>query len=700
MYTLHTLKINLHFVAIFFQDVERVFLVASSYEKEEQICYTSEKIFSGAYHMGISSMHIQGASAGSILHNARENFSHSVVFIDEKNECDHIAKEAYEIYRQELAIRSEAYSARTKQKLQKNALTQLSAIFNLEKRHTLEDLQPLKKYLEKELDTKVYQIAIHRDEGKLVHKQTKKELYSGKEFYKNPEDDELYFDKEYTKKIDMNEYNIEKNYHAHIEMLGIDSTGQAIKRNKLSKFQLSKMQTEVAEILHMERGVLGSKAKRRDTHDFKERGTEQQKQKQTVSSLKAEIERLRKEMAEAKQFSRADYQALAKIKKHTKKATLKDAVEEFFLFKKRIEEEKEALEKKVQHLETDGRAKDLSIEQLLAEKPETIEVEKKVEVPVEKIVPIVKYVEVENPINTELEEELAKAKAKAKKRKEKIERLNEELEEKEAELAEKPTVEYIEKEVPNPLNTELEEKVQKLEEELLQKPKIEYVEKKVPIEKIIEKEVIKEVENPINTELQRKVDRLEEEVKEKEEFLSVAVETQEQLRSHAKSYQEKYAKVKEKLVEKEAELAEKPTVEYIEKEKIKEVINPINTELQQKIEELEKDVYSPKYKNTKQQPAKNRNVVAHLEAQLEAQKQENTTLKQENSMLKTTITEITSYLKCTKDKIMEKIKGLITTNENIENTEEKEVGEDKKEAWKKLLDDSNKRLEKNNPKLQ
>jgi len=285
--------------------------------------------------MGISSMHIQKASSSSIIHNARENFSHSVVFTDEKNECDHDTKEAFAIYRKELAVRSEAYSARTKQKLQKNA--------------TLKDLEPLKKYIEKELDTVIYQIAIHRDEGKLVHKQTKKELYSGKEFFKNPADDVLYHDKEYTQKIDMSKYDIEKNYHAHIEMMGLDSTGQAIKRNKLSKFQLSKMQTDVAKILNMERGVLGSKAKRRDTHEFKERGSEQQKQKQTVATLKAEIETLRKDMAEAKQFTKADYQALAKIKKITKKDTLEKALEEFLLFQKRIEKEKESLEKEIYH---------------------------------------------------------------------------------------------------------------------------------------------------------------------------------------------------------------------------------------------------------------------------------------------------------------------------------------------------------------
>ncbi len=118
---------------------------------------------------------------------------------------------------------------------------------------------------------------------------------------------------------------------------------------------------------------------------------------------------------------------------------------------------------------------------------------------------------------------------------------------------------------------------------------------------------------------------------------------------------------KEELKKKEAELAEKPK----EIEKIVRV--PV-----EKI--VEKDVYSPKYKNTKQQPAKNRNVVAHLEAQLEAQKQENTTLKQENSVLRETIAEVTRYLKCTKDQIVEKVKSMF---------QKEDIEEDK--AWEEVL---------------
>jgi len=284
----------------------------------------------------------------------------------------------------------------------------------------------------------------------------------------------------------MSEYDIEKNYHAHFEMMGLDSTGQAIKRNKLSKFQLSKMQTDVAKILEMERGVLGSKAKRRDTHDFKERGSEQQKQKQTVATLKAEIETLRKEMASAKQYTKADYQALNKLKKSVKKATLEDAVEEFFLFKKRIEKEKEDLKKEIYH-------------------PKYVNLKTKEPL---KNSTLVRHFEKEN---TKLKNELKNSSNQINEMKEKIKE-----------------------------NTTLKEKIE-----------------------------------------------------EQKELIEVAVESQDTFREMAQNYQAKY-------------LAEQKKVKHIE--------NPINTELQNKIKELEKEVYSPKYitPDTKK-PMKNSAMVAILE---------------------------------------------------------------------------------------
>jgi len=319
--------------------------------------------------MSFSSIHIKAGNAGSIVHNARENYSLSVVFTDEQNELWNNVKEAYEIYRQELAKRTKAYTDRTNQKLQKNAITHLSAVVNLQRHHTLKDLEQLKNYLEKKLDTKVFQIAIHRDEGKLVNIETKKELYSGKTFFRNPKDNKLYFDKKFTQKIDMSKYEIVKNYHAHIEMMGLDSTGAGIKRNKLNKVFLSQLQTFTAQTLRMERGRKGVKLNRRDVNQFKEFGVEKQKIKSelhqtklTVKELKKKIEALRKEMANAKQFSKEDYRALYKIKSITKKATLAEAVEEFIVFKSNIEQQMHLKDAELQDTKQQMHLKDAELQ--------------------------------------------------------------------------------------------------------------------------------------------------------------------------------------------------------------------------------------------------------------------------------------------------------------------------------------------------
>ena len=117
-----------------------------------------------------SSIHIKKAVNGIINHNSREGFSNSVVFTDEKNELLNDSKDAYKIYRSELAKRAKAYTNRTNQKLQKKAITHLSAIVNLEQHHHLDDLEEIKNHLESKLDNKVFQMSIHRDEGKLISK--------------------------------------------------------------------------------------------------------------------------------------------------------------------------------------------------------------------------------------------------------------------------------------------------------------------------------------------------------------------------------------------------------------------------------------------------------------------------------------------------------------------------------------------------
>ena len=292
--------------------------------------------------MAKSSIHIQRAVEGSVGHNSREHFSYSVVFTDdgEQNECTHTVDEAYSIYREELKQRTQAYTERTGQKLQKSAVTQLSAILNLEQHHTLKDLESIKNHLEKTFGTKVYQMAIHRDEGKLISKIDGTELYSGKDFFLNTENKKFYFDKKFTNEIDLKNYEIVKNYHAHIEMMGLDKDGNAI-RQKMNKRVLKEMQTFVAKELKMERGkenisysqdemkqilaVTGNKSdyesntlfakkfnevakelgfykeknKRRDTHNFKDVGAVREEAKREAlkenQALKEQIQELKNE---------------------------------------------------------------------------------------------------------------------------------------------------------------------------------------------------------------------------------------------------------------------------------------------------------------------------------------------------------------------------------------------------------------------
>lgn len=264
-----------------------------------------------------SSIHIRKATAGSVAHNSRETHSYSVVFPDEKNECSHSSKEAFKEYRQELAIRAKAYQDRTHQKLQKNAITHLSAVVNLEQHHTLKDLETIKKYIEKKFDTKVFQMSIHRDEGKLVSKEDEKLVYtSGEDFFMDTKTQELFWDKKFTKKVDMSQYDIVKNYHAHIEFLGLDSKGEAIKRNYMSKYNLSQLQTFVAKELGMERGknyyeTKEKAPKRLDVLEFKRANTS--KRENTQELIKVLEDKYKKEREELKASGAAtqkDYQAL------------------------------------------------------------------------------------------------------------------------------------------------------------------------------------------------------------------------------------------------------------------------------------------------------------------------------------------------------------------------------------------------------
>ncbi|PPZ90923.1 hypothetical protein C3729_10915 [Cloacibacterium normanense] len=145
-------------------------------------------------------------------------------------------------------------------KLQKNAMPVREAVVVIKENTSMQDLHNLSKRLEDELKIRVFQIAIHKDEG--------------------------HYDK------DTKEWK--PNYHAHLVADWQDlETGKTLKHQS---FHYSKMQDLASECLGMERGVSGSltrleavefkiKKREEDLKILEERCNEMQ---QEIDSKKAE----------------------------------------------------------------------------------------------------------------------------------------------------------------------------------------------------------------------------------------------------------------------------------------------------------------------------------------------------------------------------------------------------------------------------
>ena len=280
-----------------------------------------------------SSIHIEKGNLGYCFHNTRQKPTANSIFSQEKNEYDNDAVKAIELYKNELRKRETAYTKRTGKKLHKNTITHLSAIVNLNQTHTLEDLKKVADYLEESLDAKVFQVALHADEG--------------------------YIDKETGEK--------HINNHGHIEMLALDSKGNSIRR-KLTRSYLIQLQNKVAEILNMQRGINYTKEqkkrpKRLGTYEYKEyakrkarelkpllqENKQLQKENEEIKLSKKELEKqiseLRKKMIaynkekeeKEKEFTQEDYNYLSALKKELKANNLKEIYQKIIEFKEDFE---------------------------------------------------------------------------------------------------------------------------------------------------------------------------------------------------------------------------------------------------------------------------------------------------------------------------------------------------------------------------
>lgn len=219
-----------------------------------------------------TSINFKAVKSDSEIHNFRKkSFDYIRKDLTPKNEYWMEQKIADRIQKIETYCKE-----KSGRKLQKNAMPIREAVVVIKENTTMQDLHNLSKRLEEELKIRIFQIAIHKDEG--------------------------HYDK------DTKEWK--PNYHAHLVADWQDlQTGKTLKHQS---FHYSKMQDLAAECLEMERGVSGSLA-RLEAVEFKIK-----KKEEDLKILEERYQEMQQEMESKKSeeliVKESDFLGFQKIK--------------------------------------------------------------------------------------------------------------------------------------------------------------------------------------------------------------------------------------------------------------------------------------------------------------------------------------------------------------------------------------------------
>ena len=219
-----------------------------------------------------TSINFKAAKSDSEIHNFRKkSFDYIRKDLTHKNEYWMEQKIADRIQKIESYCKE-----KSGRKLQKNAMPVREAVVVIKENTTMQDLHNLSKRLEEELNIRIFQIAIHKDEG--------------------------HYDK------DTKEWK--PNYHAHLVADWQDlETGKTLKHQS---FHYSKMQDLAAECLEMERGISGSLA-RLEAVEFKIK-----KKEEDLKILEERYSQMQQEMESKKSedliVKESDFLGFQKIK--------------------------------------------------------------------------------------------------------------------------------------------------------------------------------------------------------------------------------------------------------------------------------------------------------------------------------------------------------------------------------------------------
>lgn len=161
----------------------------------------------------------------NVMHNDRSLRAEHIK--DGEFEVNRTADEAIELKEQMIRQAIEAYEANKSKRAPKFRAKDYehSAVALIKPDTTMQDLEALAKHFESKYGFQCYQIAIHRDEG------------------------------HYPKNVKGDPTPLEINHHAHFEFITLDKNTGKNRWREVNKKVMSDFQTEVAEILQMERGI-------------------------------------------------------------------------------------------------------------------------------------------------------------------------------------------------------------------------------------------------------------------------------------------------------------------------------------------------------------------------------------------------------------------------------------------------------------
>ena len=257
-----------------------------------------------------TSINFKVAKSDSEIHNFRKkSFDYIRKDLTHKNEYWMEQKIADRVQKIESYCKE-----KSGRKLQKNAMPVREAVVVIKENTTMQDLHNLSKRLEEELKIRIFQIAIHKDEG--------------------------HYDK------DTKEWK--PNYHAHLVADWQDlQTGKTLKHQS---FHYSKMQDLAAECLEMERGVSGSLA-RLEAVEFKIK-----KKEEDLKILEERYQEMQQEMESKKSeeliVKESDFLGFQKIKTDKTIENYKKAIKTNNIQLRKNKTELESKEKQIVELKT------------------------------------------------------------------------------------------------------------------------------------------------------------------------------------------------------------------------------------------------------------------------------------------------------------------------------------------------------------